>query len=70
MIVANQVGDDRGFDHDENAVNVLWQNGTKEFPKTAKAELARDLIELIAKRYFAARGSDTEPRLTVISSKD
>jgi phosphopantothenoylcysteine decarboxylase/phosphopantothenate--cysteine ligase len=70
MIVANQVGDDRGFDHDENAVNVLWQNGTKEFPKTAKAELARKLIELIAKRYFAVRGADTEPRLTVISSKD
>jgi phosphopantothenoylcysteine decarboxylase/phosphopantothenate--cysteine ligase len=70
MIVANQVGDDRGFDHDENAVNVLWQNGTKEFPKTAKAELARNLIELIAKRYFAVRGADTEPRLTVISNKD
>lgn len=70
MIVANQVGADRGFDHDENAVNVLWQNGTKEFPKTAKAELARDLIELIAKRYFAVRGADTEPRLTVISNKD
>ena len=70
MIVANQVGDDRGFDHDENALNVLWQNGTKEFPKAAKAELARDLIELIAERYFAARGADTEPRLTVISNKD
>lgn len=70
MIVANQVGDDRGFDHDENALNVLWQNGTKEFPKAAKAELARDLIELIAKRYFALRGADTEPRLTVISNKD
>ncbi len=70
MIVANQVGDDRGFDHDENAVNVLWQNGAKEFPKTAKAELARDLIELIAKRYFAVRGADNEPRLTVISNKD
>jgi phosphopantothenoylcysteine decarboxylase/phosphopantothenate--cysteine ligase len=70
MIVANQVGDDRGFDHDDNAVNVLWQNGTKEFPKAAKAELARDLIELIAERYFAARGAGTEPRLTVISSKD
>jgi phosphopantothenoylcysteine decarboxylase/phosphopantothenate--cysteine ligase len=70
MIVANQVGDDRGFDHDENALNVLWQNGTKEFPKAAKAELARDLIELIAERYFAARGAGTEPRLTVISSKD
>lgn len=70
MIVANQVGDDRGFDHDENALNVLWQNGTKEFPKTAKAELARDLIELIAERYFAVRGADAEPRLTVISNKD
>ena len=70
MIVANQVGADRGFDHDENAVNVLWQNGAKEFPKTAKAELARDLIELIAKRYFAVRGADNEPRLAVISNKD
>lgn len=70
MIVANQVGDDRGFDHDENAVSVLWQNGTKEFPKAAKAELARELIELIAERYFAVRGADSEPRLTVISNKD
>ena len=70
MIVANRVGHDRGFDHDDNAVSVLWQNGTKEFPKAAKAELARDLIGLIAERFYAARGSETEPRLTVISGKD
>jgi len=70
MIVANQVGDDHGFDHDDNAVNVLWQNGAREFPKAAKAELARGLIELIAERYYAVRGADTEPRLTVISRKD
>ena len=33
-------------------------------------ELANALIELVAQRYYAARGTDTQPRLTVISNKD
>ena len=70
MIVANQVGDDCGFDHDDNAAIVLWSNGKKDFPKAAKSELARDLVELIAKLFDASRGEDTEPRLTVISNND
>lgn len=70
MIVANQVGDDRGFDRDDNAASVLWSNGKKDFPMTAKSDLARDLVELIAERFHASRGADTEPRLTVISNKD
>ena len=70
MIVANKVGDNSGFDQDDNAVSVLWKSGKQEFPRTAKADLARHLVDLITEHFYAARGSDTEPRLTVISSLD
>jgi phosphopantothenoylcysteine decarboxylase/phosphopantothenate--cysteine ligase len=70
MIVANQVGDDLGFDRDDNSASVLWSNGKKDFLNAAKSELARNLIELIAEHFHAARGADTEPRLTIISSND
>lgn len=70
MIIANRVGDDHGFDTDDNAVTVLWPNGKQAFPRAAKSDLARGLIDLVAQRFHAARGSNTEPRLTVISSLD
>src|SRR5210317_1559272 len=65
MIIANRVGSDCGFDRDDNAVNVLWSEGEKRYPQAQKSKLARDLVELIAERYYAARGTDTQPRLTV-----
>ena len=68
MIVANRVGDDEGFDADDNAVTVLWPKGRQEFAQTAKTDLARSLVELIARHFYAASGSNTEPRLTVISN--
>jgi phosphopantothenoylcysteine decarboxylase/phosphopantothenate--cysteine ligase len=70
MIIANRVGNDCGFDRDDNAVNVLWSEGEKRYPQAQKSKLARDLVELIAERYYAARGTDTQPRLTVISTTD
>jgi len=70
MIVANRVGDDCGFDRDDNAATVLWNKGEKRFPTAHKSELANDLIELVAQRYYAARGTDVQPRLTVISNSD
>ena len=70
IIIANRVGNDCGFDRDDNTVSVLWGDGEKRFPKAQKSALARDLIELIAQRYYAARGTDTQPRLTVISTTD
>ena len=70
MIIANRVGDDCGFDTDDNAVNVLWPDGNKRFPTARKSELARDLIELVAQRFYAARGTDTQPRLTIVSNID
>ena len=68
MIIANRVGDDCGFDTDDNSVNVFWLDGGRRFPTARKSELARDLIELVAQRFYAARGTDTQPRLTVDSN--
>jgi len=68
MIIANRVGDDCGFDTDDNSVNVFWLDGGRRFPTARKSELARDLIELVAQRFYAARGTDTQPRLTVVSN--
>ena len=70
MIVANRVGDNCGFDHDDNTVDVLWPNGQKVFPMMAKTELAQALIELIAERFELMRGGDTPPELSVVSSRD
>ncbi len=70
MIVANRVGSDCGFDRDDNAATVLWRGGERAFPTASKSDLARDLVELIADRFYAVRGTDTEPRLTVISTSD
>ena len=70
MIIANRVGADLGFDSDENAVSVFWHDGARRFPRADKSQLANELIELIAQHYFAARGADTQPRLTVISTID
>ena len=70
MIVANSVGDGKGFDSDENAVEVYWREGSRAFPLAAKASLARELVELIATRYEARFGISTEPRLSVISTRE
>lgn len=54
LIVANEVGKGRGFDCDDNAVDVLWHGGERSYPMMDKADLAGALIELIAERYRAA----------------
>ena len=70
MIIANRVGVDLGFDSDENAAAVFWHKGEKRFPRAQKSELANELVELVAERYYAVRGADAQPRLTVISTTD
>jgi len=58
MIIANQVGKNRGFERDDNAVEVFWGDGEQSFPMMAKTELAVALMELISSRYL--RKSDSE----------
>jgi phosphopantothenoylcysteine decarboxylase/phosphopantothenate--cysteine ligase len=51
MIAANEVGHDKVFEKDDNALLVLWGDGRRELPHAPKVALARDLIALIAERY-------------------
>ena len=51
MIVANDVSDSSiGFNSDNNAATVLWADGEQELALAGKAALARQIIELIARR--------------------
>jgi len=52
MIAANWVGrDSGGFNSDDNALSVYWEDGEEEIGSMPKPELARELVALIAKRY-------------------
>jgi phosphopantothenoylcysteine decarboxylase/phosphopantothenate--cysteine ligase len=64
MIAANEVGHDKVFEKDDNALLVLWRDGRQELPHASKITLARDLVALIAER-FAERA---KPRLASISA--
>jgi phosphopantothenoylcysteine decarboxylase/phosphopantothenate--cysteine ligase len=64
MIAANEVGHDKVFEKDDNALLVLWRDGSRQLPHGPKVVLARDLVALIAERY-AERG---KPRLATISA--
>jgi phosphopantothenoylcysteine decarboxylase/phosphopantothenate--cysteine ligase len=70
MIVANRVGDDCGFDADDNEVEVLWHGGEKTFPSTAKTELAYQIVAVVAERFDANRGEATQPELTVVKFRE
>ncbi len=51
MIAANHVGlKNQGFDSDFNALQVFWRDGSIELPHAPKSEIAKQLIEIIAKR--------------------
>jgi phosphopantothenoylcysteine decarboxylase/phosphopantothenate--cysteine ligase len=52
MIAANWVGGERGgFESNDNALDIFWQDGQKSLPMTSKEILATQLISLIAKRF-------------------
>ena len=68
MIVANRVGADCGFDYDDNAAEILWPGGEKAFEKMPKSELAAGLMDVIAARFFEARGGGTQPELSIVST--
>jgi len=57
MIVANRVGDDCGFDRDDNTVELIWSDGEQELPNAAKTDLALQIVHIIAGRYATTRGS-------------
>ncbi len=67
MIIANQVGDERGFDRDDNTVEVFWAGGGQSFPTMDKKKLAVSLVRLIAERYQAHCGTGKRGKLHAIA---
>jgi phosphopantothenoylcysteine decarboxylase/phosphopantothenate--cysteine ligase len=64
MIAANEVGaPGLGFESDENALRVFWEDGSIELPKASKEQLARELIKIIARRY-REKSTGQDPRST------
>lgn len=57
MIAANEVGPDCGFDCETNALDVFWPSGSAAIGEDTKANVARELIRLIAGRYSEKRGA-------------
>ncbi len=50
MVVGNRVGKGRGFGDVETSARVVWEGGGRRIGKCSKAEMARQLIGLIAER--------------------
>ncbi|MBA2492657.1 MAG: bifunctional phosphopantothenoylcysteine decarboxylase/phosphopantothenate--cysteine ligase CoaBC [Gammaproteobacteria bacterium] len=61
MIAANLVGAGRGFESEDNALEVFWPGGHRSLASASKERLARDLIALIAQRYRSTRGGSLQP---------
>ena len=52
MIAANDVSRaEQGFNADQNALTVFWQNAQQELPLASKQQVAQQLISLIIQRY-------------------
>lgn len=61
LIAANKVGDDLGFDTEDNALILYWADGRRELEHAPKERLARELITIIADRYYAQH-TNQDPR--------
>ncbi len=58
LIAANEVGDTKVFEQDDNALTLLWPGGGRlELGAGAKTELAQKLVEFIAARFLQHVGS-------------
>jgi phosphopantothenoylcysteine decarboxylase / phosphopantothenate---cysteine ligase len=53
LIAANEVGECKAFDCEDNALVVLWPGGRAELPCVPKLELARALVAVIVERWQA-----------------
>jgi len=54
MIAANEVGDNKVFECEDNHLIVLWRNARRDLGHGTKLSLARELVRLIAESYAAS----------------
>jgi len=55
LIAANEVGEGKVFDRDDNALVLLWADGRLELGPASKDEVARRLLEIIGWRLAESR---------------
>ena len=68
MIVANQVGVDKGFDKDSNQVDILTDGGEHiSLPETSKQQLAFDILDVVCQFY--SKGSIEQIMTALIDYK-
>lgn len=61
MIAGNWVGEGRAFDTEDNALSVFWANGQQQIASAPKAQVARELVQLIAQQWQARSLAATAP---------
>ena len=69
MIVANRVGTIAASIATIMRSTSSGRMGNRRF-HSRESRAGRDLVELIARHFYAARGTEPQPRLTVISNID
>ncbi len=47
MIIANQVGENKGFESDSNQVEILWDGGQISLPEQNKTTLAKEIMQIV-----------------------
>ncbi len=62
LVAANRVGEGRGFEVADNALEVVWEGGGASLPIAPKERLARQLIALMVERYHAKNRTAQGPR--------
>jgi phosphopantothenoylcysteine decarboxylase/phosphopantothenate--cysteine ligase len=62
MIAANAVGQQQGFDQEDNALHVLWAQGEQPLPLASKSKLSRQLLAVIAERFEDKLRGDSKTR--------
>ncbi|MES2885255.1 MAG: bifunctional phosphopantothenoylcysteine decarboxylase/phosphopantothenate--cysteine ligase CoaBC [Pseudomonadota bacterium] len=64
LIAANWVGGGKAFDTEDNALSVFWVGGLQQIESAPKAEVARQLVQLIAQRWQARQSKAPQPATT------
>jgi phosphopantothenoylcysteine decarboxylase/phosphopantothenate--cysteine ligase len=55
LLAANHVDEHLGIGADDNALELIWSDGSETLPRASKAELAKTLVTRIGAHYHAQR---------------
>ncbi len=59
IIAANEVGENMGFESEDNSLHVIWRDGSVDLGQASKEKLARELVAIIARRFHEKNPAQT-----------